>query len=636
MVAIHEILKKPPGAWKVVVVDEHSNKILESACKIFDILEEKVTLVENLEKPRQAYQSLDAVYIIAPTQDSISRVIEDYSKNKLYAGAHLCFVSPPDEHIISRLKQSLPNMKSRKDLYIDFHAKEAHVYSFESPLSFFRLFSPQEQDNFEPELRILAKLCVSLGENPLIRYQRGLEADHPAKALSFKLAMLLQSELDQYVKLNPVNPFPVHDPPRPRAILFILDRTIDMYTPLLHEFTYQAMANDLLPIDNGQKYTYNYIGDDGEPATKDAILDESDNIWVDIRHRHMKDCIDKLMKDFNSFLGEHAGFTDKDKAANLNEMKRMLATLPQFQNMKEKFSVHLNIAQECMSVFEKERLDEIANVEQNCSTGYTPDGQHPKTLVEDMVPLLDNPVVSLSTKVRMLMLYIMYKNGILEEDRRKLLAHARISHKENDAINNLIYFGVKLIRVPIKKPKKYRQKPGDDHYEISRYVPKLSLILASENRAGRIIVFIAGGVTYSELRSVYELSAKHSMDVVNLSSIPPHTPNRPGVSGGGNTAYNHSSYNTSPGYRPPPQQQQHHQQHHPQYQQHQQYQQPPQGGYVQYSRQSPQNPQNVAYQNYPPPNSAPAGSQQFSPNRPSSNPPSSERTNKQKHNIFKF
>jgi hypothetical protein len=34
---------QPPGGWKVVVVDEASLKIIESACKMFDILEEKVT-----------------------------------------------------------------------------------------------------------------------------------------------------------------------------------------------------------------------------------------------------------------------------------------------------------------------------------------------------------------------------------------------------------------------------------------------------------------------------------------------------------------------------------------------------------------------------------------------------------------
>ena len=46
------------------------------------------------------------------------------------------------------------------------------------------------------------------------------------------------------------------DPPRPRATMIITDRAMDTLAPFIHEFTYQAMANDLLPIDEGTKYTY--------------------------------------------------------------------------------------------------------------------------------------------------------------------------------------------------------------------------------------------------------------------------------------------------------------------------------------------------------------------------------------------
>jgi len=41
-----------------------------------------------------------------------------------------------------------------------------------------------------------------------------------------------------------------------RATLVITDRTMDMIAPFVHEFTYQAMANDLLPIENGTKFAY--------------------------------------------------------------------------------------------------------------------------------------------------------------------------------------------------------------------------------------------------------------------------------------------------------------------------------------------------------------------------------------------
>lgn len=42
----------------------------------------------------------------------------------------------------------------------------------------------------------------------------------------------------------------------------------------------------------------------------------------------------------------------------------MLATLPQFQEMRDQFSLHLNIAEKCMDIFEQKKLLELGLVEQ--------------------------------------------------------------------------------------------------------------------------------------------------------------------------------------------------------------------------------------------------------------------------------
>lgn len=49
---------------------------------------------------------------------------------------------------------------------------------------------------------------------------------------------------------------------------------------------------------------------------------------------------------------------------NLNTIKDMLAGLPQFQEGKELYSLHLGMAQEAVNVFQKRRLADIATVEQ--------------------------------------------------------------------------------------------------------------------------------------------------------------------------------------------------------------------------------------------------------------------------------
>lgn len=82
-----------------------------------------------------------------------------------------------------------------------------------------------------------------------------------------------------------------------------------------------------------------------------------------------------------------------------------------------------------------------------------------------MVPLLDSRDVmyvrrscrlfgqalqshsSNANKVRMIALYIQYRDGVPDEDRRRLYQHARLSMAEQDAVNALLHFGVRVTRV---------------------------------------------------------------------------------------------------------------------------------------------------------------------------------------------
>jgi hypothetical protein len=56
-----------------------------------------------------------------------------------------------------------------------------------------------------------------------------------------------------------------------------------------------------------------------------------------------------------------------DNPSSLNNIKDMLAGLPQFQEGKEAFSLHLNMASDAMDIFQKRRLVDIASVEQVCT-----------------------------------------------------------------------------------------------------------------------------------------------------------------------------------------------------------------------------------------------------------------------------
>ena len=150
---------------------------------------------------------------------------------------------------------------------------------------------------------------MALGEYPTIRYYRPRAPTHEASILCSHLARFVQDELDLYAKFHEDFPPPTS---RPRGMLFITDRTMDLFAPFLHEFTYQAMAHDLLPIKDGDKIVYR-TAVDSEPGAqeKDMEIKETDKIWVENRHRHMKDTIEKLMGDFQKFMDENPNFTQR-------------------------------------------------------------------------------------------------------------------------------------------------------------------------------------------------------------------------------------------------------------------------------------------------------------------------------------
>jgi syntaxin-binding protein 1 len=184
------------------------------------------------------------------------------------------------------------------------------------------------------------------------------------------LARFVQDKLDMYAQYN--QDFPPQSN-RPRGALYITDRAMDLMAPFVHEFTYQAMAFDLLPINEADKVTFRTIVNEEDPGAeeKDMEISDKDKIWVENRHRHMKDTLDKLIGDFHKFIADNPQFTNADAQntqgmSGLNAIKDMIAGLPQFQEMKEAYSLHLTMAQQCMEIFQQNKLPDLASIEQVC------------------------------------------------------------------------------------------------------------------------------------------------------------------------------------------------------------------------------------------------------------------------------
>ena len=75
-----------PG-WKVLIVDEPGMKVISAAVGMYDIMEQQVSIVESLEKKRAPFKDMAAIYILAPTHDSVRRLLDDFAdKSKVLYG----------------------------------------------------------------------------------------------------------------------------------------------------------------------------------------------------------------------------------------------------------------------------------------------------------------------------------------------------------------------------------------------------------------------------------------------------------------------------------------------------------------------------------------------------------------------
>lgn len=59
-------------------MDEYTTRVVSSALTMFDIMEQNVSIVEDLARGRQPFPDMDAVYFITPTMASAKRVMSDF------------------------------------------------------------------------------------------------------------------------------------------------------------------------------------------------------------------------------------------------------------------------------------------------------------------------------------------------------------------------------------------------------------------------------------------------------------------------------------------------------------------------------------------------------------------------------
>lgn len=303
--------------------------------------------------------------------------------------------------------------------------------------------------------------------------------------------------------------------------LLILDRRDDPISPLIYNWSYFSLVDELIGIENNSVQGNNNVKEIFSRSSGDLFLDE---FWIKNYGETSKELAKKL-KD--SSKKRHI---DLDKAS-LDDMKDMMLKMPEVTKQLSEVKKHADIFKRITSEIEIKNLYELSGLQQDISVSNDKGEQF-----EAVLEMLNHSKITDNDKIKLCMLYclkysndenringlknVMRKRGLMIDHIEKVLNFCKIESRKTD---DFFTKGSKFFKTATSNLMSKLKSDHPNYYErhkpkcveivdllLKRKLknadyPQIDLRLFNDNanrKSRRIIVFIVGGATYQESREL--------------------------------------------------------------------------------------------------------------------------------------
>lgn len=356
-------------------------------------------------------------------------------------------------------------------------------------------------------------VLLSLKKKPVIRYEK---ISGMAKKLASEVQLRIQAEATLFdFRLTQVAP-----------LLLILDRRNDPVTPLLSQWTYQAMVHELLGIHNGRVNLSMVPGI--RPELSEITLTTITDPFFQAHYLATFGDLGTSLKNYVQSYQSRSLAQSPSSINSIFDMKRFVEEYPEFRKLGGNVSKHVALVGELSRLVDRDRLLEVGEVEQGLATSSGSDFKNVQAVV-------NNPVVPAWNKLRVVILYalryqktqtsniaalinLLLSNGVSREEAR--LVYVFLNVAGSDQRQDDLFSTESLLA---KGRSALKGLKGVENV-YTQHTPHLSQTLENLFR-GRlkdtahpfldgtgtnmglqrpqdIIIFMIGGTTYEEARTV--------------------------------------------------------------------------------------------------------------------------------------
>ncbi|XP_074015484.1 vacuolar protein sorting-associated protein 33A isoform X1 [Numenius arquata] len=429
----------------------------------------------------------------------------------------------------------------REQYSLDLIPFDGDLLSMESESAFKECYLESDQTSLYHAAKGLMTLQALYGTIPQI-FGKGECARHVAN-------MMIRMKREFPGSQNSI--FPVFD------TLLLLDRNVDLLTPLATQLTYEGLIDEIYGIQNTyvklppEKFAPKKQGEGGKdlPAEpKKLQLNSAEELYAEIRDKNFNAVGSVLSKKAKIIS---AAFEERHHAKTVGEIKQFVSQLPHMQAARSSLANHTSIAELIKDITTSEDFFDNLTVEQEFMSGIDTDKVN--NYIEDCIAQ-KHPLIKI---LRLVCLQSVCNSGlkqkVLDHYKREILQTYGYEHILT--LNNLEKAG--LLKPQTSSRNNYptirktlrlwmddvnEQNPNDISYVYSGYAPlsvRLAQLLArpgwrsieevlkmlpgphfeerqqlptglqkkrqhGENRV--TLVFFLGGVTYAEIAALRFLS----------------------------------------------------------------------------------------------------------------------------------